>query len=146
VSTVTLDPAVQGDVLRQVDPNRTAQVNMLASDVFTGAVDVFQLAIDLKNALWKDDGAAADALIDSLDAAIDDLTESLGTIGAKTVSLENHQSRLENEELDLVNFISEIEGADMPAAVVRLQAEQTAYEAALAATGRLMQISLINYL
>lgn len=146
VSSVEAASVTGGEIVRQVADGSRVTVNLLGTDVFQGTVDLFQLGIDLKNALWKDDADAVRSLLDTIDGAIDQVAELLGVVGTRTQRLEGHQQRLGIEEIALEEFISEIEHVDLAAAVVQLQAEQLAYESALATTARLMQISMINYL
>jgi flagellin-like hook-associated protein FlgL len=146
MSSVEPADSVEGDIVRKVGWDQTVTVNLLATEVFQGNVDVFQVGIDLKNALWKDDVEAVGDLLDRLDGAITQITDLLGVVGMRAQSLEGNQLRLEGDEVTLEGFISGIEDADLASAVVRLQVEQTAYQSALAATARLMQMSLVNFL
>ena len=146
ISSITLNSDVEGDIVRQIDSDRSATVNMLAPDVFQGDEDLFQLVVDLKNLLWRNDGDGVQAFLDNVDNAIDYVTEQLGVVGIRTNSMENQQVMLESESIDIVSFMGEIEGVDMAEAVVRLQAEQFSYQAALATTANLMQLSLVNYM
>ena len=145
-SSVTLNSNVEGDIIRQIDSDREVSVNMLAPDVFQDDEDIFQMVIDLKNLLWRNDGDGVHALLDNVDNAIDHVTEQLGVVGIRTNSMENQQVMLESELIDIESFMGEIEGVDMAEAVVRLQAEQFGYQAALATTANLMQLSLVNYM
>ena len=49
-------------------------------------------------------------------------------------------------ELGLTNALSEIENTDLPKAIVDLQMQEVAYQAALAATARVLQPSLLDFL
>ncbi len=146
VSSVEIAESVEGAIVRQIGPDRQTQVNLLGSDVFRDGVDIFQLAIDLKNALGKDDGEAVGALLDSVDEAIRHVSALLGAVGARAESLENQDLRLQSDRIALEAFLSDVENADLTSAVVRLQSEQLAYEAALATAARMLEISLVNYL
>jgi flagellar hook-associated protein 3 FlgL len=145
-SSVEAAEDIEGSIVRQIDRDRRMTVNFLGTDVFQGDVDVFQLGIDLKNALWRDDPEAVRGLLDTIDSAITQITEKLGLAGTRAQNLEHQQLWLESDEVTLHSFISDIESADLAEAVVRLQSEQMAYESALATTARIMQSSLVNYL
>ncbi|MCK4546805.1 MAG: flagellar hook-associated protein FlgL, partial [Candidatus Eisenbacteria sp.] len=99
VSSVTINSGIEGEISRQIDSNRTVTVNLLASDVMDSSVDIFQMVIDLKNALWKDDGQAVGDLLDTVDGAIDQITGFIGMTGSKAASMENQQVVLESDEL-----------------------------------------------
>ena len=49
-------------------------------------------------------------------------------------------------ELALTSSLSEVENTDLPKAMVELQMQEVAYQAALASTARVMQPSLLDFL
>ncbi len=49
-------------------------------------------------------------------------------------------------ELSLTNSLAEIESTDLPKTLVDLKMQETAYQAALAATSRVLQPSLVDFL
>ena len=49
-------------------------------------------------------------------------------------------------ELSLTTSLSEVENTDLPKAMVELQMQEVAYQAALASTARVMQPSLLDFL
>ncbi len=144
--SVTAITNIQGNIVRQIDSDRTVPVNLRAPDVFQDSIDIFQMSIDLKNALWKDDSDAVRAMMDDIDTAIEHVTEQLGVIGTRADTLQRNQLLLDTHEISLREFLSEIEDNDLTESVIQLETEQAAYEAALASTARLMQITIVNYL
>lgn len=146
ISSVTAAVPFTGEMLRQVDDGRRVQVNMLGNEVFTANVDIFQLAIDLKNALWKDDGEAVRALVDQVDGALQGSTQLLGIVGNRAQSLEKQQATIQDRSLFLEGLIGDIEGTDIAQAVVQLQGEEMGYEAALTAASRLYQLNLMRFI
>ena len=54
--------------------------------------------------------------------------------------------RAADAETGLANSLSEIENTDLPQAMVELQMQEVAYQAALAATARVLQPSLLDFL
>jgi len=145
-SSVTVADSIEGSIVRRIGPESTVAVNLLATEVFQDGADVFQLAIDLKNALYRDDAGAVNGLLDSVDQAIQHVGELLGVVGSRAQRLENALGSLQSHQIALEAFISGIEDVDLPSAVVRLQSEQVAYETALSVAARLMNISLVDYL
>ncbi|MFH1278946.1 MAG: flagellar hook-associated protein FlgL [Candidatus Eisenbacteria bacterium] len=146
VSSVEVAVPMTGDMLRRMGDDRQIKVNMLGSEVFTDGVDLFQLAIDLKNALWKNDGEAVRALMDKVDGALDGATQKLGIIGTRAESLESRVSELESTDLFLESLIGGIEGADLPEVLIQLQGEEMGYEAALTAASRLYKLNLMRFI
>ncbi|MBN1826838.1 MAG: flagellar hook-associated protein FlgL [Candidatus Eisenbacteria bacterium] len=145
-SSFSLADDIEGEIVRQVARDRTVNVNLVAPEVFQADVDLFEMVVGLKNQLWKDDAVGVQGLLDSIDTAIDHVTEVLGVVGTRSVSLENQQISLESNAINLESMIADLDGVDLAEAVVRLQAEQMGYEAALATSANLMQMSLVNYL
>ncbi len=146
ISSVEAAGSAEGSIVRQIGKDRLAEVNLLGTDVFQGTTDVFQMAIDLKNALRKDDADAVGGLLDSIDEAIRHVSEMVGVVGGRSENLENQDLRLQSDQVALEAFLSDVESADLASAVVRLQSEQLAYQSALATAARMMEISLVNYL
>ena len=60
--------------------------------------------------------------------------------------LEGHDGRLDSFKLRLEDMLSKTEDADLATAIVELQFEERSYEAALSASARVMQPSLLNFL
>ncbi len=145
-SSVTSPVAIQGDIVRHIDGDRTLTVNFTAPEVFENGVNMFQLGIGLKNALWKGDVDGVRALLDSIDQALVQATQVTGILGARMQALQTQESALASDEIMLRQFISDVEDVDIAEAAIRLQAEQSAYEYALAAAARLMQISIVDRL
>ena len=145
-SSVDVESSIEGSIVRRIGPDRLTEVNLLGTEVFQGSVDVFQLAIDLKNALWKDDAEAVRGLLDSIGEGIGYVTELLGIVGARAERLENQDLQLQSDRIALEAFLSDVENVDLTSAAVRIQAEEMAYETALATAARMLEISLVNYL
>ncbi len=145
-SSVGVADSIEGSIVRRIGSDRLTEVNLLGTEVFQGSVDLFQLTIDLKNALWKDDAEAVRGLLDSVGEGISHVTELLGIVGARAERLENQDLQLQSDRIALEGFLSDVENVDLTSAVVRMQAEEMAYETALATAARMLEISLVNYL
>lgn len=100
----------------------------------------------LATALRSGDGAAIRAGIDVLGLDGDRISSALADVGTRTVRVEQAAQRAQDMELDLTNSLSEIENADLPETMVRLQMQEVAYQAALAGTARVLQPSLVDFL
>jgi len=145
-SAVPAQGTLTGDILRQIGPERTEPINLTGPQVFTNGSNLFQLAIDLKNALWKNDGDKVRALVAGIDTAIADVGKQVGLLGARSAALETQRQLLASDHLTLEEHLSQVRDTDLPETMVRLQAQQNAYQAALAATSRMFQMSLTNFL
>ncbi|MBE0618648.1 MAG: flagellar hook-associated protein FlgL [Proteobacteria bacterium] len=111
-----------------------------------GTKNVFGLLDDLAAALESQDAGAVSRLLGRLDRALDDLVTQRGLMGARSRNLEFARGRLEAHNLTNETLKSEIEGVDLPRAVVKLSAEEQAYQTALAAGARIFNVSILDFL
>ncbi len=127
--------------------------NATGEDVFTGAgatdgTNVFDTLKALKDAL---EAPTYDS--DRVSALKDDLIKGFEQVQKATVNLSVSYTRLESTEnywdrfkLSVESMRSKTEDADLAQAIVELQTQQTAYEAALSASASLFDKSLMDFL
>lgn len=108
--------------------------------------NVFDHLTALSAALRAGDGAAIDAGLGALAADENRIVVARADIGARTVRVEQATSRAVDAELSLTSALAEIENADLPRTVVDLKMQEVAYQASLAATARVLQPSLVDFL
>lgn len=89
--------------------------------------------------------ALEDGLV-NLDRAIDTLITTLGEVGARFNRLESARRASEELLLRMTTSLSEVEDIDLPKTIVDLQMQEVAYKAALGATARVVQPSLLDFL
>ena len=145
----------QGDtqtVLRTVGPGVQVPVNATGDAVFGADADpeqLFRVLDDLAATLRAGGpgltGALAEGLT-SLDKGIDRVIAQLGDIGARTNRLETVKQAAEGSLVSLASSLSEVEDIDLPKTIVDLQMQEVAYKAALGATARVVQPSLLDFL
>ena len=82
----------------------------------------------------------------NLDKGINSVITSLGQIGARFNRVESMRDAAEGQLLNLANNLSEVEDIDLPKTIVDLQMQEVAYKAALGATARVVQPSLLDFL
>ena len=135
-----------GDVLRTVGRNETVKVNLTGPEVFGGEPgNLFQVVSGIAADL-RAGGANLGNLLEDLDAHMPDLIGALGQVGARYNRLEIMKNRADDQLLALRNSLSEVEDIDLPATIMDLQLQETAYQAALSATARVLQPSLVDFL
>jgi flagellar hook-associated protein 3 FlgL len=108
--------------------------------------NVFDHLTALSAALRAGDTVGIGAGIDALKADGDRVATALAEVGTRTSRIELAATRAADAEVGMSNALAEIENADLPATVVELQMQEVAYQAALAATGRVLQPSLLDFL
>ena len=100
----------------------------------------------LSTALRSGNTAGVTTAIDKLTADSARITDVQSSVGARSVRIEQAQTAAGDAQLSLTNTLSEIENTDIAKATVDLQLQEVAYQAALAATARVMQPSLLDFL
>jgi flagellar hook-associated protein 3 FlgL len=142
-----------GTVQRTVAPDTAVVVNFTGSEIFGADNDETQLfavlskiSADLKNG---DPVALHDGLeqgLTNLDSAIDRMLNGLGQLGARFNRVETMRTIGDDHLLTTRNSLSEVEDIDLPKTIVDLQMQEVAYKAALGATARVVQPSLLDFL
>ena len=147
--------AFQGDtspVTRTVGPGTQVPVTVSGIEVFGDDGDPAQLFTvlgEIADALeaggpWMH--TALDGGLVNLDTAIDRMINALGQVGARYNRVEATKNVAEGQLLSLTSSLSEVEDIDLPKTIVDLQMQEVAYKAALGATARVVQPSLLDFL
>ncbi|MCK5229383.1 MAG: flagellar hook-associated protein 3, partial [Desulfobulbaceae bacterium] len=84
--------------------------------------------------------------LSDLDQLMDDLTSRISDFGALTNRTMIQRQIYDNLELSTAENLSEMQDTDLIEALMQLKNKETAYQAALAATARSLQISLVDFL
>lgn len=111
-----------------------------------GSNDLFQILAQLKGSLEANDPAAVGAKLERLRSYESHITSILASLGAsleRVAMKENVYSYLKEE---LTRQISDRGDTDLVAAVNLLKAKETAYQAALLSSSKVMGMSLMDYL
>jgi flagellar hook-associated protein 3 FlgL len=151
-STIAYDPSgtFVGDtnaVTRNVGPGMTVQVNVTGPQAFgTPGADLFTVLSNLSNDLRNNPAAVTSTDLGAIDTAASRVRNALGEIGARSAQLETTKTRSDDLLLNLRDSLSKIEDIDLPKAATDLQIQQVSYQAALAATARVIQPSLVDFL
>ncbi|MDT0188098.1 flagellar hook-associated protein FlgL [Microbacterium sp. ARD31] len=108
--------------------------------------NVFDHLTALATAVRTGSTSAIQAGIQALEADGSRLVVARTDVGARANRVEQAGIRAGDTELSLTNALSEIENTDLPLATVELKMQEVAYQAALAATSRVLQPSLLDFL
>ncbi len=108
--------------------------------------DIFDTFSDLKTALQNNDVSGIQTAMTNLDTHFDHISSEISDVGSKMTRMETRDNILQDLNLSGTERLSKIEDADITEAIVDLKAKELAYEAALAASARVMQLSLVNYI
>jgi flagellin-like hook-associated protein FlgL len=89
---------------------------------------------------------ALEKSIADFDTVMESLTSQISDFGARANRIIVQQQIYTNLELSTKENLSEKEDTDITKALLELKSKETAYEAALAAAAKTMQLSLVDYL
>jgi flagellar hook-associated protein 3 FlgL len=134
-------------IIRSVSDSDAVQVNVTASEVFqAGATDAFtmldQLAADLASGNTTGIGAA-NAAIDNLRDSVSDARTRIGTATSRVEGVMNRNQTL---QVSARNDLAQVEDIDFTEAITDVNRQQAAYQAALGATAKSIQQSLVDWL
>ncbi len=101
---------------------------------------------DASRALATNDTVAGTASLNTLDGAFQKVQELLGETGARTNTLDIAAQNLTALKTNLTAFRSNAQDVDIEAAVTALVTKQTAYQAAMMSTSKILGMSLADYL
>ena len=135
-----------GAVTRRTEAASVVAVNTPGDAVFgSGATTVFDELTALAAHL-RTDPSLIDADLDALDARLGMFTAGAADIGARYARVERSQQASDDRALGLRSTLSSIENIDLPQTIVDLQMQQVAYQAALGATAKVIQPTLMDFL
>lgn len=149
--SVAYDPTgtYQGDagvITRTVLDGLSVRVNVTGPEVFgPPGSDLFAVLADISDHLRNDPSQLA-ADLTALDQRSVGLQTGLAQVGARYHQVEVMRDRTEGARLDAQNALAEVESVDLPKAITELSMQEVAYQAALAATSRVIQPSLVDFL
>jgi flagellar hook-associated protein 3 FlgL len=142
-----------GTVERQVSNGTRVRVDTPGASVFgddevAGSTSVFAL-LDRMAAEVR----GGETSLPQLEASLGELAGRLATatsahtdVGARQARVIGAQRAADDRELALTTSLSEVESIDLPATIVQLQSQEVAYKAALGATAKVLQPSLMDFL
>ncbi len=152
ITSVTANPdGTSGAVTRQIDTYEQMQINIGGVDLFLpngtgGAEDVFQVLINLRDALQTGDVDLVGATITQIDAVMGNASDFTSLAGSRVTRLTDMQLRLLTNETNLTGQLSNVEDADLVTLMTEMTLEQNAYQAALNVGSMIIQPSLVNFM
>jgi len=135
-----------GTMSRTIAPGVSVAVNTTGIEAFGPAGnDVFKTLSDISNDLRTNPSNLSNDIA-NLDAGSVRMQNALSSVGSRYDQIDTMQSRNQVNQLDAKNQLSDVEDVDVAATTVDLQMQEVAYQAALAATARSIQPSLLDFL
>jgi flagellar hook-associated protein 3 FlgL len=115
-------------------------------DPQVGTSNVFKTLLDLKKYLQGNDVAGIQGTIQKIDAHLEVIRANISESGAKSLHLSMRESIIQDLKLTYTDRASQLEDADLAEAFTTLQSKQLAYQASLASSSKVMELSLVDYL
>ena len=100
----------------------------------------------ISESLRSGDMDKLNADLGNLDAAAQTMREAQSLVGARMNRLTGIQTRSTTQQDSLTAALSATENIDLPSTIMDLQVQQTAYQAALGVTAKIIQPSLVDFL
>ena len=136
-----------GDVNRRIAEGVVVKVDVDGPAVFgDGATSVFAELDALATALRAGDQTGIGDAITALNARMDTVTAARTAAGTRYQRLEQADQMAGDARLALEKQLSTVENADLAETTVALKLQEVAYQAALGATSRVLQPSLLDFL
>ena len=135
-----------GTVTRTVGSNASVDLNTQATATFgANGSNLFDLLSGIANDL-RTNPANLGSDLTQLDARQLAITSDRSLAGAKYQRIQTVQSAASTNSLQLTSQLSDLQDIDLAETVVQVTSANTAYQAALATTAKVGQISLMDFL
>ncbi len=119
---------------------------MIWADSSKGQDNIFKTLLDLKKALTENDVSGVQDAMGKLDNHQETVRTTISNTGAKILRLDTKENIIQDLKLTYTERKSQLEDADLAEAIIDLQTKETAYQAALSSSSKVMALSLVDYL
>lgn len=147
-----LQVAANGDLtydnqsmLQRMSSSNAIEMNV-TGEVFDGNVNLFKALDQLSAALENGDKDGISSTLEQLETGKDQVLNSWTSLGAKQSRVEGMNQRLKEENLSLQTLVSKNDDVDFAEAIMKLKTEESVYQASLAASAKIIQPSLLDFL
>ena len=136
-----------GTIFRTVAPNVQVQVNLPGPQVFgSDTSGLFASLAKLQQDLQSGNLTGVGQDMTSLQTSTDGVQNILAEVGARYNRIDTMKSLADSHLDSLKSSLSEVEDIDLPKTITDLQLQQVAYQSSLAASAKVIQPSLVDFL
>jgi flagellar hook-associated protein 3 FlgL len=136
-----------GQTSRTVGAGAKVRVDTTGPEAFgSGDTQLFTVLKNISDGLRSGDRASVADNLTKLDTASNLVKTTLSDVGARYNRLEQMKQSAQDRLLTVTSQLSDIEDVDLPKTIMEMQLQQTSYQAALAASAKVIQPSLIDFL
>ncbi|PWW21281.1 flagellar hook-associated protein 3 FlgL [Geodermatophilus normandii] len=132
---------------RRISNNEEVRVDITGPEAFGDPADgdLFALVKTIAGDVERNPDALSGHL-DSLDRVMDRLLTATAAVGARSARVETAAQVNTDRQLQLTRQLAAVEDVDLPKTIMQLNMQQTGYQAALSATAKVIQPSLVDFL
>ena len=139
--------AATTSVSRTVGSGVKIRVDLTGREAFgDDTTGLFKVLKDISASIRSGDQAQLSTNLSQLDKAGDQLKSAVSEIGSRYNRISQMKESAQDRLLSVTSQLSDIEDIDLPKTIMDMQLQQTSYQAALAATAKVIQPSLIDFL
>jgi flagellar hook-associated protein 3 FlgL len=124
----------------------TMDMAVSGKQIFNNGVDPVVVLTNLIQGLDANDQTAISNQLDPLDQSLTQVTNERADVGARLNRLDSTESHWADLKINIQKMLSNTEDLDIAQAAMELTAQQTAYQASLSSTAKIIQPSLLDYL
>jgi flagellar hook-associated protein 3 FlgL len=136
-----------GQTMRTVASGTKVRVDTTGPQAFgTGDTEIFTVLQSIADGLRAGDTTALSDSLTKLDTAGNVLRTAVSDVGARYNRITQAKESAQDRLLSVTSQLSDIEDIDLPKTIMEMQLQQTSYQAALAASAKVIQPSLIDFL
>ena len=132
-------------LMQRMSSSNTIAMNA-TGEVFDGKVNLFKTLDQLSGALASGDQEGVSSALEQIETGKEQVLNSWTTLGAKQSRVEGMNQRLKEENLSLQTLVSKNDDVDFAEAIMKLKTEESVYQASLAASAKIIQPSLLDFL
>lgn len=147
----------QGVMQFEIGPGELVDVNITGTALLmgdadndgatdAGAVDVFAVVTAIEEALRANSAAGVDAQLTNLETGADQVRTQRSLKGNIGKRLELASEHMEQIKIDMESMRSRFEDADILETITSLEQQQQGFQAALSITGRVNELSILDYI
>lgn len=135
------------DIRHQIEPGQTMPVNVTGVTGDNGGIlNGLTRLKELQKSLENGDKESIRTFLTQSEEVSADIYVAQSSVGARLQRIDRTTTRFQQREVDLKQLYSKLVDADMATTIAEMTAEQQAYEMTLAASGRALPRSLLDYI
>ena len=141
----------------EISPNELIEINLTGNKLMlgdanndgitdAGSVDIFAVVTSIEEALRANNPAGVEAQMDDLEVGANQIRGQRSLKGNLGRRLETARDHMEQIKIDMEEFRSRYEDADILKTITDLQQQQQSFQAALSVTSKVSEMSILDYI